>query len=379
MHNLQVFTNQVVRTDRRKPEDALNIGVMGVYGELGSLLSEFKKRAREGTSYVSFGENLIEEAGDLLWYFAALAATIQVPFHKLLSQALSYEIDAEASFSDLDGIARTALLPAAGDPWLRAAASAGVLADAVLKQPLAHEEVKEAVASALKAVLTAMAESDISLGAAVAHNISKSESRFPDERVLLQLYDDRVQAGGLRIPRDEQLHRKLAVDFEEREVRGKNFVTQKVFQIKIGDPLTDNIGEEDDYRFHDVFHLAYAAILGWSPVLRALFKVKRKSFPHLDEAEDGARAILIEEGISSWIFNRAKPHYFAGAERVDYEILKTIKDFTRGYEVEDQPFWAWEKAILDGYAIFRELRVHRRGRVLVDLSEREIRFERTGA
>ena len=42
--------------------------------------------------------------------------------------------------------------------------------------------------------------------------------------------------------------------------------------------------------FHDVFHLAYAAVLGWSPTTRALLKIKRKSRPEIDENEDGARA-----------------------------------------------------------------------------------------
>ena len=31
---------------------------------------------------------------------------------------------------------------------------------------------------------------------------------------------------------------------------------------RIGDPLTDASLIEDDYRLHDVFHLAYAAVLG---------------------------------------------------------------------------------------------------------------------
>ena len=74
----------------------------------------------------------------------------------------------------------------------------------------------------------------------------------------------------------------------------------------MGDRLTDNILEPDDYRFHDVFHYAYTAVLGWSPVMRALFKLKRKSQPKIDEAEDGARALLIEEGIATWIFGQAK-------------------------------------------------------------------------
>ena len=375
MYNFEDFDRQVARTDRRRPEDAVTIGIMGVYGELGSLLSEFKKRAREGASYVSFGGNLVEEAGDLLWYFAALGRTLGLSFRELIADALKSDISQIGSVGDAQDLVGRTRSAALRDPWLDAAAAAGRLASAALDT---NPDLRLPTTEALGAVLRAMAANDVFIQEAINNNIAKSESRFPNERIFLDLYDDRIQLEGLRIPKDEQLHRRLAVDFEEREVRGKNFVTQKVFQIKIGDPLTDNIGEEDDYRFHDVFHLAYAAVLGWSPVLRALFKVKRKSFPKLDEAEDGARAILIEEGISSWIFNRSKPHYFAGVERVDYEILKTIKEFTRGYEVEDQPFWAWEKAILDGYAVFRELKLHRRGRVLVDLSEREIRFEKFG-
>ena len=129
------------------------------------------------------------------------------------------------------------------------------------------------------------------------------------------------------------------------------------------------------YRFHDVFHLAYAAVLGWSPVLRALLKCKRKSLPWLDENQDGARAILIEEGISTFIFNHAKPHFFEGATGVDYRLLSTIKDFVKGYEVEDQPLWAWERAILRGYDIFRELTARHNGRVILDMRKRDIFFE----
>ena len=75
--------------------------------------------------------------------------------------------------------------------------------------------------------------------------------------------------------------------------------------INIGDRLTDNAVTPDDYRFHDVFHFAYVAVLSWSPVLRSLLRLKRKSDPEIDEAQDGARAMLIEEGITTWIFGVA--------------------------------------------------------------------------
>lgn len=374
MATIDTFTAQVARTDRREPSEALRIGVMGIFGELGSLISEFKKRAREGESYVSFGQNLIEEAGDLFWYFTAVADTVGLPFHLALSQAIESDIRADTSFVEIDAALVGRELVFDADPWLMAAASAGKIVEAS-SAPSDLTALHEPLVCALRRVIDAMSSANVPISSALLQNMEKSESRFPSERVHLPLYDDRIQSDGRTVPLDEQLHKRLSVDFEERTISGRKLVTQKVFMIKIGDPLTDNIGEEDFYRFHDAFHLAYAAILGWSPVLRSLFKVKRKSFPQLDENEDGARAVLIEEGISSWVFNTAKPHYFEGATRVDYQTLKTIKEFTRGYEVYDQPMWAWEEAILTGFSVFRQLKAHRRGRVVIDLIDREIRFE----
>ena len=230
-------------------------------------------------------------------------------------------------------------------------------------------------AAALRACLVAFAAAGIPLDDAVADNVAKSVSRFPVSRKPLSLYDDRPAPDGSSINPDERLPKVLPFEFDEVEVRSRKLVVQKVFTIKIGDPLTDNIEIQDDYRFHDVFHIAYASILGWSPVLRSLLKVKRKSHPLLDENQDGARATLIEEGISTLVFNHAKPHLFAGATGVDYRLLSTIKDFVRGYEVADQPFWAWERAILRGYDVFRQLTTERRGRVTMDLVRRDIFFE----
>src|SRR3546814_8103782 len=98
--------------------------------------------------------------------------------------------------------------------------------------------------------------------------------------------------------------------------------------VFIGDPLTDNIADPDGYRFHDVFHLANAAILHWSPVVRALIKHKRKSRPKYDEEQDSGRAIVVEEGLTAWLFTRAKAlNYYKDQKRVSLGILKTVQEF----------------------------------------------------
>jgi hypothetical protein len=371
--SIRDFTEQVQRTDRRPESDKLRIAVLGVFGELGSLMSEIKKGVREGPSYTSFRDTLVEEAGDLLWYFTALCLTLNWPLSRLLSTALNLQISEDDGFALVE--AHINKMPhATQDPWLLAGERAGMLA-ARVRTNGDNSELFELAALALRATLAALQSVSVGLLEPVKHNIGKSLSRFPISRKHLKLYDDRLAPDGKPISVDERLPAFLPVEFREITVGTKTVVVQSAFTIKIGDPLTDNIGEDDDYRFHDVFHLAYASVLGWSPVLRALLKVKRKSHSHLDDNEDGARAILIEEGISTFVFNHAKPHLFEDSKGVDYRILSTIKEFVKGYEVEDQPFWAWEKAILRGYDIFRELTDKRCGRVTLDMMKRDIYFE----
>lgn len=371
------FEAQVRRTDRRPAGDELRIAAFGVIGELGSLISEVKKQAREGAGYRSFAPSVTEETGDLLWYIAALASSIGSSFSQVLSLALRVDISITTSLDDVDALAKEKIPPDV-EPWLQLASVSGDIAKAI-DDKAAPKDLEAPLSRMLGLLIAALANSSTTLSTAASFNMNKSQSRFPDEHLPLALYDERTTKTGLEIPRDERLLQYFAVEFDEIMVRDRHYVVQKVFTLKVGDPLTDNIAEPDDYRFHDVFHLAYAAVLGWSPVLRALFKVKRKSIPELDENQDGARAILIEEGISTYIFNRSKEHLFEGASSVDYAVLKSIAEFVQGYEVDDQPFWAWEKAILLGYEMFRQLKEHRRGRITVDLQNRSLRFEKLGA
>ena len=53
-------------------------------------------------------------------------------------------------------------------------------------------------------------------------------------------------------------------------------------------------------------------------MIRALLKVKRKSRPTVDENQDGARAQLVEESVSTWIFSHAlELDYFRSINSLD--------------------------------------------------------------
>jgi hypothetical protein len=186
-----------------------------------------------------------------------------------------------------------------------------------------------------------------------------------DEFTKLPTFDDDFDE-------DERLPARFEIAIKER-LGGQAFM--KWNGVFIGDPLTDNRHDPDGYRFHDVFHFAHAAVLHWSPAFRGLIMHKRKSEDETDEVEDGGRAIVVEEGLTNWLFSRAKEvNFFEGADRVPAPLLKTISEFVRGYEVEACPTSLWESAILQGYAVFREVNANKSGIVVADRERRRVQY-----
>lgn len=167
---------------------------------------------------------------------------------------------------------------------------------------------------------------------------------------------------------EERFPRQFSVTFSEKR-NGKQLLVRIIISgVIVGDTLTDNAHKGDGYRFHDVFHLAYAAVLGWSPVIRGLLRRKRKSNQRIDEIEDGGRATVVEEAISVLVFNEAPQRsWFNEESTVDIGLLKTIIRLTAGLEVHSCTAKQWKAAILQGYSVFKELNEHRGGRVDVDL------------
>ena len=176
-------------------------------------------------------------------------------------------------------------------------------------------------------------------------------------------------------PADERLPRRFTVNFYEKPLVHGLYVKVSVNDVVIGDALTDNSHNDDGYRFHDVFHLAYAAVLGWSPVCRALLKRKRKSNAKVDEVEDGARAIIIEEAISILVFNQGEDRgWYADKSSVDIGLLKVIRRICSGLEVRACTAKQWQDAICQGYAAFMELKKNGGGDVSVDLAKQRITY-----
>lgn len=179
---------------------------------------------------------------------------------------------------------------------------------------------------------------------------------------------------------DERIPRQFDVLFTEKPLGSGVQVKIVKNGVNIGDALTDNAIGDDGYRYHDAFHLAFAAILGWSPVIRALLRRKRKSDAKVDEVEDGARAIIVEEAISIFLFNQSKSrNEFRDIRSIDIGLLKTVIRLCADLEVRKCTAKQWQSAIFEGYKIFRELRQNRGGIVSLDLDQAAITYVATKA
>lgn len=280
---LDDYQRRSAETDLESDNADLTIPLLGLGGEVGTLLSEYKKKQRnDGAAYTGFEETLKVEMGDVLWYLASLA---------------------RRSGFELSEIAET--------------------------------------------------------------NLEKTRARWLGDSGRPRLNFDAKFGDDERLPRQFLVEFDVSVDANLQE-----HSQMRISGKEIGDPINDNARIDDHYRFHDIFHISYAAVLGWSPILRSLLERKRKAEPETDRAEDGARAAVTEEAVASLVFNMARVYdYFDGSEHVDGDILKSVQLITSKLEVASCSARDWEIAILTGFNVWRELRDNRGGKVEVDLEK----------
>ncbi len=378
------YAAQALTTDQRSDGGSLTFPLLGLFGETGSLLSEVKKKQRDRASYIGYAGAVVEELGDVLWYLTTVAARGGLTLTDITANLDRGYSDWQPSGDTMLTFAslQPEIMPRRAEPsaafentLLRLAGQVGLLVTDQEAGRLTDDRaaLADRLSAITRALIQAANEAGVTLEAAAVKNLAKIFDRWPQKR----LYPEPLDADA---DPEERLPRDLVVDIFERDVRGQTYVFQRAGGINIGDRLTDNAMTADDYRFHDVFHFAYVAVLGWSPVVRSLLRVKRKSDPKIDEAQDGARATLIEEGVTTWIFGQAvELGLFAGMNRGDlpFNLLKHVRQFVAGYEAEHCPLWLWEEAVLEGYAAFRFLRQHRRGRIHIDMNNHRLTTEKS--
>lgn len=240
----------------------------------------------------------------------------------------------------------------------------------------AHElfsaEMAEELGDVLWYVANLAEKLDLELDEIAQRNLRKIRGRWPQHGQTLPL-----PIGDEGFPEHERLPRRTSVRFAEGEEGDKTIV--RLYGPdgrQLGNQLTDNAYEDDGYRYHDVFHLSYAALLGWSPLTRLFFGVKRDSDAKVREVEDAGRATVIEEAISAFVFDYGRNERFLeGVQHVDFSLLSTIRRLVSRLEVKDRSAHEWEQTILRGFAVWRKVYAARGGTVYLDLEARTLDFE----
>lgn len=273
--------------------------------------------------------------------------------------------------------ARTDVEPESSDPLvplLGLTGEVGALTAEFKKQQRAdgvqHTGFDEAVATELGDILWYLAtlarRTGHNLDYVAQLNLNKTAARWLPPATPRAAFD-------ADFPPDQRLPRQFEVTFDRQGDR----IRMRIAGEQLGDPIDDNSHITDHYRFHDVFHFSYAAVLGWSPIIRSLLGRKRKLDEVIDRVEDGARARATEEAIAALVFKMAEPYdFFENQTHADDSILDAVTAVASGLEVKDRSKAEWEEAILAGYAVWRQLREHGEGAVRVDLDTRTLAFDR---
>lgn len=295
---LSEYQRRAQLTDRIPTEDESGVdprlvSLLGLAGEIGTLLAGYKKHLRDGSAYELFPDNIEEELGDILWYVANAATKFNLPLEKVAESNITKVTDRWPSYQGNARPKRT--------------------------------------------------------------TDEHFDSLYPPEEQL---------------PREFEVEIRPVTDLGSPEPKIQVIWKGKV----VGDPLGDNTYDDSGYRFHDVFHLANAAVLGWSPVARKkLFDCKRKSDPQIDNVEDGGRAIVVEEGIAAYVFEYGRNHnYLDGVKSLDYRVLRTFRILTSGLEVRVRPLWEVEEAIFQGFAAWRQIKQAGGGLLRGNLTDRTL-------
>lgn len=291
---LREYQQQAHRTEKKVHVAGSDIivPILGLAGEVGELLNEYKKRLRDGEAHTRFSNRVAEELGDILWYVAETATKFDL---------------------NLEDIAQ--------------------------------------------------------------RNLEKTRARWGFHPDGDSSFEPKPHLFDAAFPENERFPRRFVANFRQH-VKG-DVVKIRVFVDgkQMGQDLTDNAHQPDGYRLHDVFHLACAAVLGWSPVSRRNLELKRRSDTKVDEVEDGGRAIVTEEGISALVFAYACEHNaLEGVRSIDYDLLKAIRIMTTRFEVAVCTTGEWERAILMGYEVWKQVEENQGGKVELDLDKRTIRY-----
>lgn len=218
-------------------------------------------------------------------------------------------------------------------------------------------------------------------------NLERTQSIFPKNPIP----DHAVLPVPTDVPLTQRFPRKMSWEFVPTKASGEDHVKvylrhadpnpfegaevqptsrKRGYRIgmEFGNEINDNEHLGDGYRYHDVLHFSFVAILGWSPVVRGLMGIKRKYNSELDRVEDGARARDTEEALSASLKKLStRRGKFLNEGAIDVDILDIVMTIINGRECADIAPGYWRHAIHRGFCLMHELEKNGGGLIHLDM------------
>src|ERR1044071_4634252 len=92
---------RAVRETDHLPDDGLRTAALGLFGEVGSLLSIVKKRNRDAAAFTGYEDAILEELGDILWYFTCLINRASMDLSIVAQRAVATASVSDAAADEL--------------------------------------------------------------------------------------------------------------------------------------------------------------------------------------------------------------------------------------------------------------------------------------
>ncbi|UXC91098.1 nucleoside triphosphate pyrophosphohydrolase family protein [Sphingobium sp. RSMS] len=304
---------ETVQLDLSKANGRVEL-VLGLMAEVGSLAKAYRSLLRDDIPLETQRERLERDLGDILWYSSMVAQSVGIDLDEVANSNLKRVTDRHRKVVKQE---------------YRPSFDHGYAAEEVFPRRMLFEI-----------------------------HPAKAESTFEAPHVGFRVVD----ASPYAFKGEPKLN-----------ANGKPIGFQ--LGASIGDPVNDNSAKGDGYRYHDAVHVAFMAVLGWSPVMRELLNLKRKSKPATDHVEDGARASDIEEALSAALkaFSVTRNDFRTDAD-IDGDTRNLISLLTADLEVADVPLWLWTQAIRQGYDAMASLIANGEGWLLADLDAQTLKF-----
>lgn len=154
--------------------------LLGLFGEIGSVMSAVKKNKREREAFVGYHRAVEEEFGDALWYLAALCHRLGVSLETILADATAnakYKISVAASgmtTAPLSQVSSVFEMPRLDEVLLALGRAVADLLSVSTVDPTAREKLRYFA----DCYLQSLQASEVSFAEVVRSNLKKVRGRF---------------------------------------------------------------------------------------------------------------------------------------------------------------------------------------------------------